>query len=102
MVVDVGKIGFVTVSHLDYIDGTVEQVSDTAAVEMVKRGIELYRIKGLVCSSKDAEMAGKEVMKADVDAIILFLGSWIECPVAMSIIRELEHPVSYTHLTLPT
>ena len=86
-----GKIGFVTVSHLDYIDGTVEQASDTAAVEMVKRGIELYRIKGLVCSSKDAEMAGKEVMKADVDAIILFLGSWIECPVAMSIIRELEH-----------
>lgn len=86
-----GRIGFVTVSHPDYVNGVVNEVNDLTCKLLIDRGIELYRVRKLICSSKEAQLAGKDLLKADVDALILLLGSWIECPVAMSIIREVEH-----------
>lgn len=86
-----GKIGFVVVSHPDYINGGVEQVSRAAVLQLQQAGISLHTMEQPACNSWDAEAAGKELAAAGVDGVILFLGSWVECPVAMSLLREVEH-----------
>ena len=86
-----GKIGFVTVSHPDYQNGTVERVSKFAVERLRDSGVDLFYMEEILCSSRAAEQAGKRLLREDVDGVILFIGSWIECPVAMSLIREVEH-----------
>ncbi len=89
------RIGFITVSHPDYIDGVVDRAVEQATGGLRERlgplGIELCPCGELICDSLAAERAAKGLVQADVDGVILFLGSWVECPVAMSVIREVEH-----------
>lgn len=87
-----GKIGFATVSHPDYMtDGMVEKIEKSAISTLANAGIDLCCAEKIICSSKDAQLAGKQLLKDEIDGLILFLGSWIECPVAMSLIREVEN-----------
>lgn len=86
-----GKIGFVNLSHKDYITDTVLSIADKAVKAMHSLGIEVYSIDKPVTDCLAAELAGRELVKNEVDGVVIFLGSWIECPVAMSLIREVEH-----------
>lgn len=89
---NVGRIGFATVSHPDYQrGGAVERIRQMAVDQLRRNGVEVYSTEEIIYSSRDAERAGKQLLREDVDGIILFLGSWIECPVAMSLIREVEN-----------
>ena len=86
-----GKIGFVNICHEDYIDQSVIRKAGLAIDALVKNGISVFRIEEPVVDSIGAQNAGKELLKNDVEGVIIFLGTWIECPVVMSVIREIEH-----------
>ena len=86
-----GKIGFVNICHEDYVDNVSINMAETAVKALAENGINIYQIKQPVVNSATAERAGKDMLKNEVEGIILFLGTWIECPVAMSVIREIEH-----------
>lgn len=85
------KIGFVNVCHSDYVNGTAAAIADKAANALEGRGVDIYRVEQPVTDSLGAEEAGKELVRQDVVGVIIFLGTWIECPVAMSVVREVEH-----------
>lgn len=86
-----GKIGFVNVCHEDYVNESALRMADLAVNGLIKKGIDIYQIEEPVTNSLSAEKAGKELLKNEVEGVILFLGTWIECPVALSVIREVEH-----------
>ncbi len=86
-----GKIGFINISHNDYITDSVLSMADKAVKTMREQGIDVYSIDKPVTDSITAELAGRELVRNEVDGVVIFLGSWIECPVAMSVVREVEH-----------
>ena len=86
-----GLIGFVNICHGDYISESATGIADIAVKGLEKKGIGIYQIKQPVIDSVSAEKAGKELLKNEVEGVILFLGTWMECSVAMSVVREIEH-----------
>jgi len=85
------KIGFVSVCHNDYLNETVSEVINSAVEAVRNSGIDIFQIGQPVTDSISAEKAGRELVRDGVEGVIVFLGTWIECPVAMSVIREVEH-----------
>lgn len=86
-----GKIGFINICHSDYVTEKSISIADRAVESLKGQGIDVSYIKEPVTSCKDAEIAGRELVRSEVDGVILLLGTWIESPVAMSVIREVEH-----------
>lgn len=85
------KIGFVNICHEDYISDAAVKMADKAVEGIKRSGIEVYQIKNPVVDSITAEKAGRELVRNEVEGVVIFLGTWIECPSAMSVIREVEH-----------
>ena len=85
------KIGFVVISHPDYEGtGDVKRFSDAAIALLRNKGLDMVDA-GIVNSVKNASFEGKRLAFSDVDGVILFLASWLECSVAMAVYREIEH-----------
>ncbi len=86
-----GKIGFVSVGHADYLSETVSGAV-AAALSCVKRaGHEVIAAGQPVTGHRMAEEAGKMITAGDADGVVIFLASWVECPVVMSVVRETQH-----------
>jgi len=84
-------IGFVNVCHPDYVNKAVSDMANKAQSVLKAKAIEIYVIEAPVIDYRSAEEAGKELVHARVDGVIIFLGSWIECSTAMALVREVEH-----------
>lgn len=85
------KIAFVNICHSDYVNDGVLELAARAVSKLESGGISVIEIKQPVTNSLEAEKTGIELLRQDVAGVILFLGTWIECPVAMAIVREVEH-----------
>jgi len=86
-----GKIGFVSICHEDYIDQNTIHMTDLAVNNLTSKGIALHRYARPAASYTDAMAAGRELAAAGVEGVVIFLGAWMECSVAMALIREIEH-----------
>jgi len=84
------KIGFVNLCHTDYLDDTVKTLG-ARAVQALRGGGAEVADAGPVGTPADAMAAGVRLCGSDLDGIVLFLGSWIECETAMAFLREVEH-----------
>lgn len=84
-------IGFVNVCHEDYVDNNAIAMAKLAVDGLRNKGIDVFAVEEPVTNFRNAEAAGKSLIKEGVDGVILFMGTWIECPNAMSVIREVEH-----------
>jgi L-fucose isomerase-like protein len=62
-----------------------------AAEQLNSKGIALHRIEKPSGNYRDAMEAGRELVVAGVEGVVVFLGAWMECSVAMALIREVEH-----------
>ena len=86
-----GKIGIVAISHPDYdSSGDVERLTSEAVRMLKSKGMDVVNV-GSVNSVKNASAYGKRLVFSDVDGVVLFLVSWLECSVAMAVYREIEH-----------
>lgn len=85
------KIGFVNICHEDYVCDAALMMADKAVEGIRDAGIEVYQIKVPVVDSITAGKAGRELVRNEVEGVVVFLGTWIECPSAMAVIREVEH-----------
>ena len=85
------KIGFISVGHPDYINDTSALLKSSAATSMEQNGIQVIPAQKTALDSQSARLFAKQLLKQDVEGVVLFLETWIECPVAMSVIREIEH-----------
>lgn len=85
------SIGFVNICHEDYVNESVGSIVSKVITSLKSRGLDIYEVKKPVTDHVGALEAARELVVQDVAGVILFLGTWIECPVAMAVIREIEH-----------
>ncbi|MEF8848252.1 MAG: hypothetical protein V5A68_03875 [Candidatus Thermoplasmatota archaeon] len=85
------RIGFITIGHQDYVNKSAEDKSNEAVGRLKEKGIDVIYESKIVTDRKNAIKTARNLIKKDVQAVIVFLGTWMECPVAMAAIREFEH-----------
>ena len=86
-----GKIGFISISHEDYINDIVTSQADFAKESVTRIGHEVVAVEGQVTNFDAAVKGGKYLVSQDVDGVVIFLGSWVECPIVMAAVRAVEH-----------
>ena len=85
-------IAFLPIGHPDYVtDGTAVRFADTAAKALMRRGVNLIKTDSIAVTIPDAREKALALLREDVDGVILFPASWVECSVALAAVRELEH-----------
>jgi L-fucose isomerase-like protein len=85
------KIGFVNICHEDYVDDNAIEIARMSVEALRAHGLNVYAVETPVTNFRNAEQAGRDMLAQCVDGVILFMGTWMECPNAMSVIREIEH-----------
>ena len=86
-----GRIGFVSISHEDYINDIVLEQTALAQRNIEELGFEVVAAEELVTDLGSAYRAGTRIACSEVDGVVLFLASWVECAYFMSVLREVEH-----------
>lgn len=84
------KIGFIALAHPDYIsDGRAKEFAERAVGVAEKNGYRAVFSGRLACDTETALRDALEILRSDVCGTVLFLASWLECPVAMTAVKEL-------------
>jgi len=86
-----GKIGFASISHVDYINGIVDEQSKIAIRNIEEAGYEVVPCPEPAVDYVTASNAGAFLASQRLDGVVIFLASWLECPSFMSVYREVEH-----------
>ncbi len=85
------RIGLISIAHPDYVtDGAAARFSERAAAALEGRGIDVIRSE-LAATIPQARAAAREMVNRDVDGVVYFMASWLECSVALAAVTETEH-----------
>ncbi len=85
------KIGLAFIAQPDYLDKLTEQACTEARQSLQQQGVDIVSRDKPIVSQSQAVAASSYFLGEDVDGLILFLASWIECNVAMSFVCEMGH-----------
>ena len=86
------KIGFLVVGHPDYPNDVALRFADRAAQELQGQGIELLYHRQPLTTPWEADETARQLLRVgDWGGGIIFIGTWIEAPVAVAAIRAWEH-----------
>jgi len=85
------KIGFVKIGHEDYLSDLSKSMEMHALKQLDDGKIETVCIDIPVTDTQQGVLTGIKLSGADVDGVILYLSTWVECSVVISVIREIEH-----------
>jgi L-fucose isomerase-like protein len=85
------KLGFVTVCHPDYDCVSAVSCADMLVRSLRRQGQEILYIETLVQDFSQGVDAGRELVRSEVDGVIIMLGTWVECNIVMAVVREVEH-----------
>jgi L-fucose isomerase-like protein len=85
------RIGFLTIGHEDYISEKSFRFAEQAIKKIRKRGIDIVFYGKSLTNMINAQNEAKRIAKDDIDGIIIFIETWIECSVALAVIRMIEH-----------
>ncbi len=84
------KIGFLVMAHPDYIhDGLAARCADEAAALIEAKGAAAIRPADFICDHRQARQAALKLRCEDVDGVVIFLASWVECPTVMAGVTEI-------------
>jgi L-fucose isomerase-like protein len=86
------KIGFfiITDEYQNILNDFSLDVADRIIEKLRSKNIEVYASKKVLKRQREATAEAMGLAGKDLDAIILYLPTWIECPNAIAIVRELE------------
>ena len=85
------KIGVLLIGHPDYPNDIGLQFASEAVKALEARGVQVLFEAVPLTGPLPAREAGIRLAAQDPDGVIVFLGTWIECPTALQAIREIEH-----------
>ncbi|MCD6232037.1 hypothetical protein J7K28_05370 [Candidatus Aerophobetes bacterium] len=85
------KIGFIVAGHRDYPNDVGINMARKAVEELKKKNIEVIFFDQPQLDSINARKTAIRLISEDVDGVVFFLGTWIEAPVAIAALREVEH-----------
>lgn len=86
-----GRIGFVSISHKDYLDDTVADLTRKAYEEVKRTGHDIIESRCIITDNRSAREAGLWFASSDLDGVVILFAGWMECPFTMSLLREIEH-----------
>lgn len=87
-----GKIGFLVVGHPDYQNDVALNFADVGVEGLRQEGIDVAYIRAALTQPWDADATARQLLREnDLDGAVVFIGTWIEAPVAVAAIRALEH-----------
>ena len=79
------------VGHEDYISELSNSFTQKALTNLKKQNIDVVTRGKTLVNLYSAQEEAKKISKMDNDGLIIFLETWIECSVAMAVIRMVEH-----------
>jgi L-fucose isomerase-like protein len=85
------RVGFIAVGHIDYAGESAQKLVKDSIKNLSTQGLDIIWKNEIATDSRNARELAGEIIRNDVDCVILFLSTWIESPVAMSVVREIEH-----------
>jgi L-fucose isomerase-like protein len=85
------KIGVLLIGHPDYPNDIGLQFATEPVRALEARGMQVLFEPSPLTRPPAAREAGIRLAGQDPDGVIVFLGTWIECPTALQAIREIEH-----------
>jgi L-fucose isomerase-like protein len=84
------KIGFAVLSHEDYLDPLMRDMTDRAVDSLQNAGVEVHRSDPLVTQRSAVDWSVR-CLGSDVDGVVLFLASWVDCSVVMTVVQEIAN-----------
>jgi len=85
------KIGFIVIGNHSYPNDIGIDMARQAVERLKKENIKVVFFDQPQLDPVGSTETMMRLTKEDVDGIIIFLGTWIEAPVAMAALREVEH-----------
>lgn len=85
------RLGFLIVGHRDYQNDIAEEMAAKGVENIRRKGIDVVLDPKSYTDTVEAQNAAKRLSKADIDGVIIFLGTWIESSTAMAAVRMVEH-----------
>ncbi|MHB8276855.1 MAG: L-fucose/L-arabinose isomerase family protein [Candidatus Humimicrobiaceae bacterium] len=85
------KIGFLAIGHKDYVNELSHSFTLKALDNLKHGNINIVFVEKTLTDLISAQEEAKKISKMDLDGIVIFLETWIECSVAMAAIRMIEH-----------
>ncbi|HPJ22383.1 MAG TPA: hypothetical protein PLP30_05360 [Clostridia bacterium] len=85
------KTGFLAVGHRDYTNEVAFKKTAEAVAALINAGIDVVFDGAVHTDIKDAAAAAAGLLKEKTSSVIIFPSTWVECPVAMATITEIEH-----------
>lgn len=85
------RIGLLIIGHPDYQNDIGQHFARQAVEALQQQGVDVVFDPEPHTAAVSAGRAARELLKQDVEGVICFLGTWIECSTAVAAIREFEH-----------
>ena len=84
------KVGVIWIGHADYLNENTRAIM--GEIECALKGMDAVSVDAphVVASDAEAVSAARALLRADLSGAILVLVTWVECSVAMSVIKELR------------
>src|SRR4030042_3482878 len=86
------KVGFfiITDEYQNILNDFSLDIADRIIEKLKSKDIDVYASKKVLKRQREAAAEAMNLAGKDLDAIIIYLPTWIECPNAIAIVRELE------------
>ncbi|MBN1622765.1 MAG: hypothetical protein JXN10_07570 [Clostridia bacterium] len=85
------KTGFLAVGHGDYVSEMARAKTLEAVRALVDAGIDIVYDGKIHTDIHEAGKASSELLKGRTSSVIIFPATWVECPVVMAAVTEIEH-----------
>jgi len=85
------KIAFLVIGHRDYQYDLGIRFAKYTVKRLKENGMDIVFCDRSLNEMIDAQNEAKKIVREDIDGVIIFLGTWVECSTAMAVIRMIEH-----------
>jgi|GEM_PF-674199 len=85
------KIAFLVIGHRDYQYDLGIRFAKYTVKKLKENGMDIVFCNRSLNEIIDAQNEAKKIVREDIDGVIIFLGTWVECSTAMAAIRMIEH-----------
>lgn len=85
------KLGFISIAHKDYVSLTSRKFASEAINNIKESGIGVIHNDEAITDIITAQKVAKKMAKEDIDGVVIFLETWIECSTGFAAIRMIEH-----------
>ena len=85
------KVAFLVIGHKDYQYNLGLKFAKDAVKRLRENGIDIVFYGKSLNEMIDAQNEAKKIIREDIDGVIIFLGTWVECSTAMAAVRMIEY-----------